>query len=120
MLGAGILGFSLFCLVAAAALTDPRVPNVSDIQPQNIVDSAVSNINTMAALTVVVITQYVSPPTDTVTPSPVPTITDTNTATRPPTRTLPPPTRTRKPGSTATPTKVPTNTSTKEPTNTPT
>src|SRR5215211_7124962 len=121
VLGAGVLGFSLFCLVAAAALTDPRVPSISEIEPQNIVDSAVSNLNTVAALTVEVITQYVFTATSTTTPSVTPQPTDTATFTIVP-HTRIPPTRTRRPGpeatSTPTPTRVPTSTPTDIPTST--
>lgn len=101
VLGAGAIGFSFFLIVAAAALTDPRTPTESQInlEPQNIVDSAVSNINTMAALTVESVSQYI--PTATITPSPsnVPTDAEspTYTATVRPTRTRLPPTRTREP-----------------------
>jgi hypothetical protein len=64
--------------------------------PQNLVDSAVSNMNTMSALTIEAISQYI--PTATVTPSSTLTQTQppTNTATLFPTRTRIPPTSTRE------------------------
>jgi hypothetical protein len=129
----GILGFSLFCIVSAAALSDPRAPNTSALQPQELVDSAISNMNTMAALTVEVIAQYI--PTLTPSPSNTSTLTETlvasstpmnfGTPTRiPPTNTrgpgqLPAPTRTRTPLPTASHTPIPnTNTPIPSPTDT--
>jgi len=109
VLAAGTLGFSLFCIVSAAALADPRVPNISSIKPQNIVDSAFSNINTMAALTVEVVSQYIFTPTATPTPSLSPTFIGSNTSTlsSSPIRNAIPPTRTRVPRPTQTATHIP-------------
>ena len=123
VLAAGAVGFSFFLIVAAAAITSPRAPNASqiDLEPQSLVDSAVSNMNTMAALTVEAVSQYI--PTATVTPSrtSVPTETEapTFTATLHPTRTRIPPTRTREPSDPPpirTATSLPTRTATPEPT----
>jgi hypothetical protein len=109
VLAAGTLGFSLFCIVSAAALADQRAPNVSSIKPQNIVDSAFSNISTIAALTVEVVSQYIYTPTPTPTSSLIPTSTVSNTPTLfiVHTRTPIPPTRTRGPGFPPTATHIP-------------
>ena len=134
----GILGFSLFCLVSAVALAGANEAHPVSIGPQNIVDSAFSNISTIAALTVEVITQYVSTstpsPTDTLAFSPTSSLLSTPTRfipfpSRVPTRTRrsdstlgPAPTSTRVPSSTPHPTatQTPEPTDTLTPANTPT
>jgi len=119
----GILGFSLFCVVSAVAMADPSLPNASAMEPQGIVDSAFSNLNTMAALTVEVISDYVGTPTpapsDTITPRA--TLTASNTPAVFSTFTPRPPTRTREPRSTATltPTRTPSRVPSMTPSNTP-
>ena len=87
VLGAGALGFSLFCIVAAAALANPGTSDVAAIEPQDIVDSAFSNpINTVEALTVVQITAFISTPTLTPSETSVPTASETITPSSTPTR----------------------------------
>ena len=127
VLAAGALGFSLICIVSAAALANSAASNGSAIEAQDIVDSAFSNpINTVVALTVVEISEFL--PTTTLTPTPTPADTLTASATIPsntPTRvfltwTPRPPTRTREaePTATRTPTRTPSRTPTRTPTRT--
>lgn len=149
ILAAGAIGLSLLCSVSAMAMGDlSRAVSVT-IVPLNIVDLAVSNLETAAALTQQVVTVFVptatlSPePTDTESPSLTPEPSDTPrrfvtitptlprrtrepaTATRIPTRTrtpIPPPptqTHTRVPTETRTNTPRPTSTPTDPPTFTP-
>src|SRR5512133_1240132 len=134
VLAAAVLGFSLICIVSAAALNSPGTTKEA-MEPQDIVNSAFSNpINTAAALTAVEITAYIATPTETLqaTPTIIPSETptartfitwtptrirrerDTPTSTRvPPTNTRIPPTNTRIPTLTFTP--VPTDTNTPVP-----
>jgi len=126
VLGAGVLGFSLICIVSAAALANPRTPPASDIGAQEIVDSAFSNpISTAAALTAVEISEYIPTPTPTFTESVTPSITAIAyiTPTKPFVTWTPIlPTRTRMPRLSATPTslRVPSRTPTKIPVPSPT
>lgn len=137
ILAAGAIGISLLCSVSAMAMGDLNRYIPITLEPINLVDLAVSNFGTAAALTEQVVTVFV--PTATITPtnteappSATPQPTDTqrqfvtitptftkkprgtatrvvlNTPTsRPPTR---PPTRTNTPRPTATNTPRPTNT----------
>ena len=110
---AGVLGFSLICIVSAAALVNPSAPRASDIGAQDIVDSAFSNpINTAAALTAVEISEYITTPTPTLTLHPTITVSVTATKRLFVTWTPAPPTRTRMARSTATsiPTQIPSRT----------
>ncbi len=124
VLGAGVLGFSLICIVSAAALANPLTPNASNIGAQEIVDSAFSNpISTAAALTAVEISEYIPTPTPTFTETIVPSLTAISyiTPTRPFVTWTPiPPTRTRKPRLTATsiPSRIPSRTPSQTPTKT--
>jgi hypothetical protein len=128
VLAAGVLGFSLICIVSAAALTNPGTSESSDIGAQDIVDSAFSNpISTAVALTAIEISEYIPTTTPTFTESVTPSPTDLNyiTPTRPfVTWTPVPPTRTRMGRLTATsvpsriPSRTPTNTQAPLPTNT--
>lgn len=110
VLTAGAIGFSLFCIVSAAALADPGAPNVSAFEPQELVDSAVSNLSTVAALTVEVIAEYVA----TFTPRPTDTFSILPTSNLAGTPTLINPflsnqaTRTRAPRDIFTPSRTPT------------
>ena len=121
VLAAGAFGFSLFCIVSALAMNGVQTSASTpiNIKPQSLLDSAVSNINTVAALTVAAIPQYLT------TPSVTPTITLTTTATNTssPTSTRIPiqPTRTRvsNPVFTNTFTPFPTQTFSPVPTDTP-
>ena len=105
---AAILGFSMLCAVSGMALSDPSVPTPAADESLNILDVAISNANTAAALTVGAITELVSTPTitptntATITPSSVPT--DTPTIRVFPTRI--PPTRTRRPIQVSSPTQI--------------
>src|SRR5215207_8335803 len=132
VLAASALGFSLFCIVSAMALTGAKASSSPPISfgPQSLVDSAVQNLNTMAALTMEVVSQYVTP-IPTLTLSPASDTSNTSTDAILPTRIRPtqtplPPTRTPRPKpnfeptNTPTPTNVPTDTPTSTPTNTPT
>ena len=121
---AGVLGFSLICIVSAAALVNPSAPRASDIGAQDIVDSAFSNpINTAAALTAVEISEYIATPTPTLTLHPTITVSITATNKIFVTWTPLPPTRTRVGRPSATSTRVPSRTPTRillpSPTNTP-
>lgn len=126
VLAAGSLGFSLFCIVSAAAMAGPSVSSTPiALQPQDLVDSAVSNINTVAALTMQSVSEFI--PTATLSPSdtslPAQAEVSTDTLTPIPTRTrfIPSPTRTREsPGArpTSTFTRLPTRTATPIPTST--
>ena len=124
VLGAGVLGFSLICIVSAAALANPQTPSASNIGAQEIVDSAFSNpISTAAALTAVEISEYIPTPTPTFTASITPSLTAITyiTPTRPfVTWTPAPPTRTRMPRWTATATssRIPSRTPSRTPTKT--
>jgi hypothetical protein len=131
---AGIVGFSLLCSVSALAMSDLNNYSPVTIEPLNIVNLAVSNLETAAALTEQAVTIFVPTetrtviPTKTLSPSltpvpsdtPRPFITITPTVprrTRPPaTPTSVPPTRTPIP---PTNTSVPTNTPIPTDTNTP-
>jgi hypothetical protein len=130
ILAAGALGLSLLCSVSAMAMGDLRRYIPVTLAPISIVDLAVSNFETAAALTEQIVTVYV--PTETLVPtstpppaslSPVPTetqrrfVTITPTLTRRVRATLTaviPPSRTptsRPP--TRTPTRIPTRTPTR-------
>jgi hypothetical protein len=135
ILAAGVVGFGLLCSVSAVAMGDLSSRGANALQPINILDLAVSNLSTSAALTEQAVTAFV--PTPTVVPSntalatPLPSDTATVRASftaRPPTRTrlprpaataTPLPTRTRTPIPAPTDTPLPTSTSTPVPTDTP-
>ena len=115
---AGVLGFSLICIVSAAALVNPKRSEASDFGAQDVVDSAFSNpINTAAALTAVEISEYVPTLTPTFTLDPTITASVTPTKRLFVTWTPAPPTRTRMARSTATsvPTQIPSRTPTRIP-----
>ena len=52
VVAAGFLGISLLCITSAIALSAPNAPTAMALEPASIVDLAVNNINTVAALTV--------------------------------------------------------------------
>ena len=108
VLAAGTIGFSLFCIVAVVALAGADEAHPVDIQPQNIVDSAFSNLSTVAALTVEVIAEYI----DTVTPMPTDTLSIQPAWSSTPTLMIPvtsnQATRTRNPREPFIPTRTPT------------
>jgi hypothetical protein len=68
ILAAGALGLSLLCSVSALAMGDLSRYIPITIEPLNLVDLAVSNLETAAAFTEQVVTQFV--PTETLTPLP--------------------------------------------------
>lgn len=70
ILAAGAIGLSLLCSVSAMAMGDLTRYIPITLEPINLVDLAVSNFGTAAALTEQVVTVYV--PTETLTPSSTP------------------------------------------------
>ena len=112
VLAAGVIGMSLLCSVSAMAMGDLRnyFPIIT-IEPLNILDLAVSNLETAAALTEQAVTVFVPTqtlvPTATLSMTPLPS--DTSTPKRFVTVT---PTRTRRPRPSNTPMVVPSKTST--------
>ena len=136
VVAAGILGMSLLCITSAIALSNPDPSNPIVLEPASIVDMAISNLNTVSALTVQAVplsidstpilfpTDTSIPASPTLTSSAHPTairITSTNTRRPRPTSTGLPPTNTPKPPIPS-PTKTlipsPTNTLIPSPTNT--
>jgi hypothetical protein len=119
VLAAGVLGFSLICIVSAAALANPRTSSASELGAQDIVNAGYANpIGTMAALTEVQVTAYISTPTLPFTETIPPTLTAILyiTPTKPFVTWTPlPPTRTRMGRPSATPTQLPTRTPSKIP-----
>jgi hypothetical protein len=118
ILAAGAIGLSLLCGVSAMAMGDLNRYIPITLEPLSIVDLAVANFETAAALTEQIVTAYV--PTATITPtstdSPVsPTLSPSATPRRFVTITPDLPRRTR-----LAPTLVPSRTSTRPPTRTPT
>ena len=112
VLAAGVIGISLLCSVSALAMGDLSKASQHTsitIEPLNVLDLAVANFETAAALTEQAVTAYVPTETlvftETLNPSPIPS--DTSTPRRYVTVT---PTGTRRARSTFTPTKVPTST----------
>ncbi len=85
VLAAGVVGFSLICIVSAAALANSGASE-PDLKAQDIVNSGFSNpISTAAALTAVEISEYIPTPTPSFTESVTPTYTEITylTPTRP-------------------------------------
>ena len=123
ILAAGAIGLSLLCSVSAMAMGDLNRLVSATIVPLNLVDLAVSNLETAAALTEQVVTVFVPTetlqPTSTLSFTPLPS--DTNTATLVPTRGLPTRTPTRRPreAPTTAPTRRPSATATRHPTTIP-
>src|SRR5512134_4188890 len=70
ILAAGALGLSLLCSVSAMAMGDLNRYISITLEPISILDLAVSNFGTAAALTEQVVTIFV--PTETITPSSTP------------------------------------------------
>ncbi|HEU4745148.1 MAG TPA: hypothetical protein VFS61_07925, partial [Anaerolineales bacterium] len=115
ILVAGAIGLSLLCSVSAMAMGDLKRYIPITLEPISIVDLAVSNFGTAAALTEQIVTVFV--PTETITPSntPVPaslTPQPTDTQIRFVTIT---PTATRRPRSTLTPVIIASRTPTRPP-----
>ena len=119
VLAAGAIGISLLCSVSAMAMSDLKNHLAITIEPLNIVNLAVSNLETAAAFTEQAVTMFVPTPTinptDTLSPAPLPS--DTSTPRHFVTVT---PTLTRRVRSTFTSTFIPPKTHTPvPPTNTP-
>jgi hypothetical protein len=117
---AGAIGISLLCSVSGMAIQDLNASGTAGaFQPENIVDSAVNNLNTAGALTLQAIAEFIPTATRTLRPtstsSPSATLAlMTPTAFRFPT--LSEPTRTRRPRRDPTKTSVPPPTRTPVPT----
>ena len=113
VVAAGLLGISLLCITSAIALSAPNAPTAMALEPASIVDLAVNNINTVAALTVQALSVD-NESTPFLLPSKTPTASASPTATLMviPTFTQRAPTKTRAPRipSTATPKPPPTKT----------
>lgn len=122
ILAAGAIGLSLLCSVSAMAMGDLNRYIPLTIEPLSLVELAVSNLETAAALTEQAVTLFV--PTETLVPSSTASFTPLPSETNTPTATLTriPPTRTRRPREvpTRTPTPRPTRTATRIPSRTPT
>jgi hypothetical protein len=123
VLASGTLGMVLLCIISVFALESPKAPTNVDIEPKNIVDLAVSNLNTVSALTMQAVTGFI--PTSTITPTLTPQFTDTSllVSNTPRFVTVTPtlPRRTRAPLPTATRTALaPTKTPAEHPTTSPT
>ena len=123
ILAAGALGLSLLCSVSAMAMDDLNRYIPITIEPLNLVDLAVSNLETAAAFTEQVVTAFVPtetltpiPPTSTASLTPQPTDTQRRFVTITPTRTrrprIPPTGTNVVPSQTATtaPSRIPTHT----------
>ena len=111
VLAAAVIGFSLLCSVSALAMNDLNRHDRNAMEPLNIVDLAVENLSTSAALTQQAVTAFVPTPTvvptDTVSLTPLPSDTATVLSFSAPSQ----PTSTRRPRSTTdTPLPPPTNT----------
>ena len=105
---AGILGISLLCSVSGMAMQDLNVATAMAMQPADVLDSFVSNLNTAGALTMQAFAELAATstptlqPTLTVTSSPNFTVTVSNTPVIFRFPALGDPTRTRRPRPTAT------------------
>ncbi len=116
ILAAGVLGFGLLCSASALAMNDLNSHNRRNVEPPNLVDLAVANLNTSVALTQQAVTAFVSTPTTSptntasLTPTPLPS----KTSLISPSFTPRQPTRTRRarPADTATSRPIPTHTKT--------
>ena len=97
---AAALGVSLLCVPAGIALQDPN--SAANLRPRSIMDIAIANVNTAAALTVEAFSGVLTTPTivpsDTATFNPTFTFTASFTSTVIASRTSIPPTITRRPG----------------------
>ena len=122
ILAAAAIGLSLLCSVSAMAMGDLNRYVSITLEPLNIVDLAVSNLETAAALTEQAVTVFV--PTETLVPTSTASLTplplDTSTSTLVPTRVQPTATRREREAPTKTsappPTKAPTHVPTRTPT----
>ena len=130
VLAVGIFGFSLLCSVSALATSDLNSHSLKAREPLNIVDLAVANLSTSAALTQQAVAAFVFTTTTaptaeaSFTPTPLPAVTFTVPASMTPSqpvrtrrahaadpaRPLPTQTRTPVPAATSTPLPPPTNT----------
>ncbi len=103
VLAATVIGFSLLCSISALAMNDLNSQDRSAMESLNIVDMAVDNMSTSAALTQQAVTAFVSTPTLTVIPTDTASLTPapSDTATSVPSNTPRAPTSTRRPRSAA-------------------
>ncbi len=119
---AGALGISLLCSVSGMAIQDLNESTTGvDLAPADIVDAAVSNLNTVGALTMQAFAELIPTSTPTLRPTHTVTTFPTTVAPRPTAFRFPTvsePTRTRRPRPDPTKTAVPP-TRTPPPTNTP-
>ena len=137
VVAAGVLGMGLLCITSAIAISNPDPSNPIVLEPASIVDMAISNLNTVSALTVQAVaisiestpmllsTDTSIPASPTLTSSAHPTairITPTNTRRPRPTSTSTrvPPTNTPMPAPTKTKTPIPPPTNTNTPLPSPT
>ena len=119
VVAAGVLGMSLLCITSAIAISNPDPSNPIVLEPASIVDLAISNLNTVSALTVQAVAISIeSTPTLFSTDTSVPA-SPTLTSSAFPTSTRVQPTNTRRPRPTSTSTRVPPTNTPKLPANTP-
>ncbi|MGB8983334.1 MAG: hypothetical protein WCC12_15780 [Anaerolineales bacterium] len=106
ILAAGLAGVSLLCSVSALAISDLNSRAPGALEPPNIVELAVDNLNTAAALTQQNMTQFV--PSETTFPTHTATLTPrpSTTSTVFPTSTPLQPTHTRRPRLASPPTQT--------------
>jgi hypothetical protein len=97
VLAAGVIGFSLLCSVSALAMNDLSSQVHVTLEPINLMDLAVANLSTSAALTHQAVTAFVSTPTLVPTATASLTPLPSNTAVIPVSFTPRQPTRTRRP-----------------------
>ena len=80
---AGALGISLLCSVSGMALQDLNIATAMALEPADVLDSVVSNLNTAAAMTLQAFSELEAsstptrPPTSTITSSPTSTVSNT-------------------------------------------
>lgn len=63
VLAAAVIGFSLLCSVSVLAMNDLNRHDRNAMEPLNIVDLAIENLSTSAALTQQAVTAFVPTPT---------------------------------------------------------
>lgn len=107
---AGILGISLLCSVSGMAMQDLNVATAMALQPADVVESFVENLNTAAAVTLEAFEELAATPTSTQ-PPPQATVTSSPAPSNTPVVFIFPtsgePTRTRRPRPTLVPTRTP-------------
>lgn len=116
VLAAAVIGFGLLCSASALAMNDLDSLERGAMKPLNIVDLALKNMNTSAALTQQAVTAFVSTPTVTATHTVFLTPLPSNTATLLPSPTPRQATKTRRPRTIPTDMPLPSHTKTPLPT----